>query len=107
MKLMTKEIEKVMPALYDTDGVPADEKSVPLKMFTPDSSFRWYMLEYDRDERVFFAFVTSHLCPDGELGYVSLDELEELRGPMGLPVERDLHWNPDTLLGAVKKGDVA
>jgi len=32
-----------------------------------------------------------------ELGYVSLNELEELRGPMGLPVERDLWWKPKTL----------
>jgi hypothetical protein len=32
-----------------------------------------------------------------ELGYVSLSELEEVRGPMGLPVERDLYWKPKTL----------
>ena len=32
-----------------------------------------------------------------ELGYVSLKELEEVRGPMGLPIERDLYWQPKTL----------
>jgi hypothetical protein len=32
-----------------------------------------------------------------ELGYVSLSELEDVRGPMGLPIERDLHWRPKTL----------
>ena len=32
-----------------------------------------------------------------ELGYVSLNELEEANGPMGLPIERDLHWQPKML----------
>jgi hypothetical protein len=32
-----------------------------------------------------------------ELGYFSLDELEQLRGPLGLPVERDLYWKPTLL----------
>jgi hypothetical protein len=27
-----------------------------------------------------------------ELGYVSLAEITALRGPLGLPVERDLHF---------------
>ena len=27
-----------------------------------------------------------------EIGYVSLAELTSLRGPLGLPVERDLHF---------------
>jgi hypothetical protein len=32
-----------------------------------------------------------------ELGYFSLSELEGVTGPMGLPIERDLHWQPKTL----------
>jgi hypothetical protein len=32
-----------------------------------------------------------------ELGYFVLSELEEVRGPMGLPIERDLYWKPKTL----------
>jgi len=32
-----------------------------------------------------------------ELGYVTLSELEAVRGPMGLPVERDLYWKAKTL----------
>ena len=35
-----------------------------------------------------------------ELGYVSRGELSRLRGPMGLPVERDLYFEPDRTLGA-------
>jgi hypothetical protein len=32
-----------------------------------------------------------------ELGYFSLSELENLKGSMGLPVERDLHFTPKPL----------
>jgi hypothetical protein len=42
----------------------------------------------------FFGLVDGH---EKELGYVALSELESVRGPMGLPVERDLHWQPKTL----------
>ena len=42
----------------------------------------------------FFGLVFGH---ERELGYVLLSELEEVRGPMGLPIERDLHFKPKTL----------
>ena len=32
-----------------------------------------------------------------ELGYFSLKELQEVRGPMKLPIERDLHFEPKSL----------
>jgi len=32
-----------------------------------------------------------------EFGYVLLSELEEARGPLGLPIERDLWFKPKTL----------
>jgi hypothetical protein len=35
-----------------------------------------------------------------ELGYVSLAELSALKGPLGLPVERDLHFVADKPLSA-------
>jgi hypothetical protein len=35
-----------------------------------------------------------------ELGYVSISELTALRGTLGLPVERDLHFTPKQSLTA-------
>jgi hypothetical protein len=32
-------------------------------------------------------------CP--ELGFVSMREIRDLRGPLGLPVERDEHFDAD------------
>jgi Protein of unknown function (DUF2958) len=35
-----------------------------------------------------------------ELGYVSLAELTAIRGKLGLPVERDLHFTADKTISA-------
>lgn len=32
-----------------------------------------------------------------ELGYFCLSELKSVRGPLGVPIERDLYWRPKTL----------
>ena len=32
-----------------------------------------------------------------ELGHFSLKELREVKGPMGLPIERDLYYEPKSL----------
>jgi hypothetical protein len=38
-----------------------------------------------------------------ELGYVSLAELSAVRGKLGLPVERDLHFVADKSISAYAK----
>jgi hypothetical protein len=35
-----------------------------------------------------------------ELGYVSMHELRDLRGPLGLSIERDMHFDADKTLSA-------
>jgi hypothetical protein len=35
-----------------------------------------------------------------ELGFVCMREIRELRGPLGLPVERDQHFDADKPLSA-------
>ena len=78
-----------IPALYSTED--SDNPVAVLKFFTPDSSWTWYLTEYDPEQRLAFGLVVGH---ERELGYFSFTELEVLRGPMGLPVERDLHFEP-------------
>ena len=100
MKLLTKEIRKKLPPLYAQDG-KGGKAVAYLKLFTPDSSFSYFLTEgspvmEDGREVDFelFGLVDGH-CR--ELGYVMLSELERVRGPMGLPSERDLWWKPKTL----------
>jgi hypothetical protein len=86
------EMSAKLPRLYATQN--DDDPIAWLKFFTPDSSWTWYMTEYDPEQRLCFGLVQGH---DRELGYFSLEELEEVRGPMGLPVERDIWWEPTPL----------
>jgi hypothetical protein len=68
------------------------------KLFTPDANATWLIAEVDPTDtdRAF------GLCDLGvgmpELGYVSLAELNALRGPLGLPIERDACFAASTTL---------
>jgi len=89
---MPAEIATNVPKLYATENV--DDPIAHLKLFTPDSSWSWFIVEHDPHDRLCFGLVVGH---ERELGYFSLAELEDVRGPMGLPIERDLHWKPTPL----------
>lgn len=89
--LMTKELEKKIPKLYATEDIKLENKMVYAKFFTPDANWTWWVLEYDKEDRILFCMVHGH---ENELGNVSLDELESVRGPLGLKIERDLHFTP-------------
>jgi hypothetical protein len=70
-----------------------------VKLFTPDGNATWLLTELDPNGHLAFG-----LCDLGkrepELGYVSLHELAAARGPLGLPLERDLHFAPTRTLSA-------
>src|SRR5207302_11076963 len=71
-----------------------DEIDFPpvVKLFTPDGACTWLLSEID-PENPDLAFGLCDLgmgCP--ELGSVSLSELAAVRGGLGLPIERDLHF---------------
>jgi hypothetical protein len=101
MKLLPKEISEILPPLYSQDG-KGGKAVVYVKYFTPSSSWTWFATEGESvlDESgkevdfKFFGLVDGH---EREFGYFLLSELEEVRGPMGLPIERDLHFRPKTL----------
>ena len=94
MKLLTKEIEKSLPELGEQDGLGHDAIAY-VKFFTPDGNWTWYATEYDPKEREFFGLVDG--ARHREIGYFFLDELESIRGMLGLPVERDIHFKPTKL----------
>jgi hypothetical protein len=96
MKLLTQEILKNIPDLYSQEKV--SDPTVWAKFFTPDSGWTWLATEYSPEERLFFGFVVSGLDPSfSEFGLFSLDELESVKGPMGLGVERDMYFEPKPL----------
>ncbi len=92
-KLLTQALEKRFAQIGSQDG-RGDEAIIVAKYFTPDSSWTWFATEYLPEERNFFGLVSGH---EIELGYFNLDELASVRGPLGLPIERDLYWNECTV----------
>jgi hypothetical protein len=91
-KLLPDEMAKPLPQLYATES--EEDPIARVKFFTPDSSWTWFLTEYDPTNRLCFGLVHGL---EQELGYFSLDELESVCGPLGLPIERDLHWQPRPL----------
>lgn len=108
MQLITDEIREKAP-LYSQENKPASEVPIIAKFFVPWSYATWYVTEYsevapDGYPHLAFGYVVLNLGDAGELGYISIDELEELRGPGGLRVERDLHFGEHTLAEVMNGG---
>ena len=101
MKLLTKTIEKSLPAMRSQESKPANEVRIRAKFFNPIGAGTWYATEYDPDERLFFGFVTLGDPQNAELGYFSLDELASVQLRFGLGIERDIHWDDTTTLQTV------
>ncbi|EMS96373.1 hypothetical protein H009_17963 [Agrobacterium tumefaciens str. Cherry 2E-2-2] len=75
-----------------------------VKLFTPDAAATWLLTEAfpEGDDIRLFG-----LCDLGlgspELGYVMLSEIEDVRGGLGLPVERDLYFRAEYRLSSYAK----
>ena len=101
MKLLPQALRDILPSLGSQDG-KGGKAVAYAKFFTPSSNWSWYCLEgqpvlSESGQEIdfeFFGLVDGH---ERELGYFVLSELEEVRGPLGLPIERDLYWQPKTL----------
>lgn len=98
MELLTKEIKERLleNGRKNSERIADDGKTIDfepvVKLFTPDAGATWLLTEIDPDDQD-IAFGLCDLgvgCP--ELGNVSLSEIAAVRGKLGLPVERDLHF---------------
>ena len=92
MKLITKAIEKKLlnTPLYSTDGNIV--KDVLVKFFNPCGAGTWYVFEANKigNDWEFFGLVDLY---EKELGYFTLSELESVRLPFGLSIERDMYFS--------------
>jgi hypothetical protein len=93
MKLITKTLSRKLPPLGSQDGKGMDATAF-VKIFTPDSRWTWYITEMDPESGECFGKVCGL---ETELGYFTIGELEAIRGPLGLPVERDRFFDPTPL----------
>jgi len=91
MKLLTKQLKK----RFDQVG-SQERKRDPLviaKFFDPVGTGTWYATEYYQDGQVFFGYVSIFGDWNDEWGFFSLSELEGIRGPLGMGIERDLYFS--------------
>jgi len=104
--LLDAETRARLPELYSGEGQGLNALAV-VKFFTPDAGLTWYASEgsevdedgyYDTDREkvdfIFYGLIAGH---EIERGYFSLSQLEGVRGSLGLPVERDLYFEPKPL----------
>ncbi len=106
LMLLTRELEQTLPPINSGSNVAR------VKYFTPWSNWTWYAAEAsaeledgsevalndprarNRVDVMFWGLVFGH---EKEYGYWRLSELNEVRGPMGLTIERDLYFVPTPL----------
>ena len=88
MKLLTNELLKRFEQIGCQDG--HSDPLILAHFFNPVGAGDWYASEYYPENRVFFGFVS---LLEQEWGYFSLDELESVRLPIGLKIERELYFN--------------
>ena len=108
MKLMTKELEKKFEKypIGSQDGLGGKAKVIA-KFFNPTGVGTWLITEAEKMENGDYEmFGYCHLGDDrmAEFGYVCLSELQNLKLPFGLTVERDLYMKEDiNILDAIKE----
>lgn len=106
MKLITKEIEEAIKntPYGSTEDVELDNKKVIARFFNPTGAGTWYVLENDDWENGRVVFGAATLGYGLELGSISIDELESLKLPLGLTIERDISVEPfKSTLGELRK----
>ena len=92
MKLLTREILNAFTKQGYTGDRKCNDIKVICKFFNPVGAGSWYLYEYYPEDRIFMGYVNLMGADCAECGSVSLDELEQLKLPMGLSIERDMSF---------------
>jgi len=88
IRLLTPELRAALRLAATSD---AEDKRPLVKLFNPMGAATWLASELGEDGDTLFGLADLGFgCP--ELGYFSLGEIEALRLPFGLRIERDLHF---------------
>lgn len=110
MNLFTKDLIDLLPPIGATEDLPDDKKMAAVKFFNPCGSQTWWVFEaaavtHDGEEVplsqlkdineaqdvLLFGYVTGMV--EDEWGYTSLRELQDVKGPLGIGIERDRYYH--------------
>lgn len=91
MQLLTEEIiSKFKAHPFHSQEEKGFEAQVLVKYFNPMGAGTWLITEAEREGDDWRLFGYCHLF-EWEWGYVMLSDLQEIRLPFGLTIERDLY----------------
>ena len=96
MKLLTEALKKKIPGIYSGElpSAPRPRRFI-CKFFDTCGSWTWYVLEGEQREDGDFLFYGLVDGMEKEWGYFMLSDLESVRGPLGLGIERDMHFEDE------------
>ena len=105
MKLLTAALRKKLPKLYSTEDVLLKEKFAWIKFFDPCGAYTAYIVEGEEqldeegnvEDFLMWGWATFGDSNNAEFGYISLNELQSVKGRLNLGIERDL-WFSKTKL---------
>ena len=86
---MTKAIKEQAQKQFD-DGSDM-EQMVVAKYFDAMGDWKWFLMNMDKDEDYCWGIVKGNAV---EMGSFSMRELEGIKRPFGLGIERDLYFEP-------------
>jgi hypothetical protein len=91
MELLPDELRAQLPPLHSQQE--QDDPIVYAKFFTPLTAWVWYVTEGadHRSDYRFFGFVVGR---EPEWGYFTLSDLQSIRGPANLTIQRDPDFSP-------------
>ena len=85
--LLKKELKQLIKNYNEQDG--SKQFKAVVKLFNPTGIGTWYLSELNPDTNIAFGLSCLH---EKELGDVSLDEMQELKLPLGLSIEKDRYF---------------
>lgn len=88
MQLLTKALQDRFAEVGSQFDI--DDPIIIAKFFDPCGSGTWYATAYNPKDKIFFGYVTGF--DFDEWGTFSLIEMERVKLPLGLGIERDLHF---------------
>ena len=91
MLLLTKEIkERLVKNFNDNEAAHGEKKfKAVVKLFNPVGRGYWFLTELNPANNMAFGGAFIH---DWDLGGISIDEIQKVKGPLGLGIERDISF---------------
>ena len=102
MKLITKTLEERFEKIGDQSL--STDPIIVAKFFNPCGSATWYATEYDKENEICFGYVTGMAFD--EWGTFSIKELESIKLPFGLGIERDIYFKENRFKEIIKEQDL-